>query len=336
VDLLILGGTRFLGRHLTEEALRRGYGVTLFHRGQTNAELFPEAERVLGDRAGDLAGLEGRAWDAVVDTSGYLPAHVRRSAEVLADAVGRYAFISTISVYEEWQGREIDEDAPLATIDDETAAGITAVEQITGETYGALKARCEEVVREVFGNRALIVRPGLIVGPHDPTDRFTYWPARIARGGEVLAPGDPSSEVQFVDARDLAEWTLDLVEAGATGTYNATGPAEPLTMGAFLDVTRQAVGGDAALTWVHDAFLQGQEVGPFVEMPLWIPGGDMRISIRRAREAGLTFRPLADTIRDTLAWDRTRGDEKGERRAGLSPEREQALLARWSAEREGA
>lgn len=342
--LLVLGGTVFLGRHLVEEALARGHEVTLFTRGQHGSELFPEAERLRGDRDGDLEALRGRAWDAAIDTSGYVPRVVRAAAALLADAVETYAFVSSISVYRDFSRLGMDETAPAATLEDETT------EEVTGETYGALKALCEGEVERALPGRTLIVRPGLIVGPHDPTGRFTYWPARIARGGEVLAPTPPERPVQIIDGRDLAAWMLTMVERRAAGVYQAAGPAEPLTMGGLLDtcveVCRTEVGGtDAQITWVDEAFLQEHGVGPWVELPLWIPSSDESergldaVDCSRAIGAGLRFRPLSVTTRDTLRWDTARraageseaapGSGPERMPAGLDPTREAELLQAW-------
>jgi 2'-hydroxyisoflavone reductase len=329
MKLLILGGTVFLGRHLVDAALVRGHEVTLFNRGQHNAGLYPEVEQLRGDRDGGLDALRGRRWDAAIDTSGYVPRVVRASAELLAGAVDRYVFISSISVYPHFHTLGLDETAPVGTLEDPT------VEEVTGETYGPLKALCEQAVEAALPGRALVIRPGLIVGPHDPTDRFTYWPVRVARGGEVLAPGRPDRHTQFVDARDLAEWTVRMVEDGQIGTFNATGPAEPLAFGALLDACR-ALGGDARITWVDEAFLAEQEVGPWIELPLWIPESDLDtlgfsdVSIAKAREAGLSFRPLEGTLRDTLAWAAGLPANRAWR-AGLKLEREAELLAAWHA-----
>lgn len=326
MNLLIIGGTRFVGRHIVENALERGHTLTLFNRGQSNPGLFPQVEEIHGDRDGDLGLLEGRHWDAVIDTSGYIPRIVRASAEFLGQATDNYVFISTISVYRDPLTPHSDEDAPLATTDDPHA------EEVTGSNYGALKVLCERAVSDVYGSRALIIRPGLIVGPHDPTDRFTYWPVRIARGGEVLAPGDPSTPVQFIDARDLAEWTVRQVEARQSGTYNATGPADLLTREQVLLTCRETTDSDAQFVWVDDDFLLEHDVAPFTEMPLWIPGeeaaGYGTVQIQRALNDGLTFRPLPVTIVDTLSWASSRG-EAYEWHGGLSAQREQALLDAW-------
>jgi 2'-hydroxyisoflavone reductase len=328
MNLLILGGTVFLGRHLVEAALARGHAVTLFNRGQHNPDLFPEVERLRGDRDGDLQALEGRRWDAVVDTCGYVPRVVRASAEMLAPNVDHYTFISSISVYADTSKPGIDEQAPVGTLDDPTT------EEVTGESYGPLKALCEQAAEVTMPGRVLNIRPGLIVGPHDPTDRFTYWVRRVAEGGEVLAPGDPDAPVQVIDARDLAGWTIRMIEQRQTGVFNATGPAERLRMADLLTTCRQVSRSDATFVWLDDAFLLEAGAGPWIEVPLWIPATDgqsdglLDIDIAKARAAGLTFRDIADTVRDTLAWDRTRPADT-ERRAGLAPERERALLQAW-------
>ncbi len=317
MKLLVLGGTKFLGRHLVDTALAGGHEVTLFNRGQTNPDLFPDAERLRGDRDGDLSALEDRSWDAVVDMSGYFPRMVRASAELLEGSVGHYTFISSISVYADLS-EPVDESSPLGTLEDET------VEEFGPEfeNYGPLKALCERAVQETFGDRSLIVRPGYIVGPHDPTDRFTYWPRRAAQGGTMLAPGPPERPVQFIDARDLAEWILRLVEQGSSGVYNATDEGVPW---------RSLVDG-ADVVWVPDEFLVEHGLGE-QELPLWsadpafsaIHEADVSAAVRE----GLAFRPVEETIRDTLDWDAGRGDY--EPAAGLSREREAELIAAWKA-----
>jgi 2'-hydroxyisoflavone reductase len=319
VRLLVLGGTKFLGRHAVDSALAAGHDVTIFTRGQTNPELFPEVEHLVGDRDGDLDALAGRSWDGVVDTSGYVPRVVRQSAELLRGAVGRYVFVSSISVYDDFS-EPVDESSPVAQLED------PATEKIM-EAYGALKAACEDVVEEVYGERSARVRAGLIVGPYDPTDRFTYWPRRIALGGDVLGPGKPDAPVQFVDARDLARWLVELAVNGPGGTCNATGPAEPLTFAQLLERARDAVGSDASVVWVDDQHVLAAEVQPWTELPLWLPGdeyaGMARADIGRALAAGLTFRPVEETVVDTLAWDRSvPGD-----RPTLAHDREQEILA---------
>lgn len=325
--ILILGGTVFLGRHLAAAALARGHAVTLFNRGRSGADLFPEAEHLRGDRDTDLSALENRTWDAVIDTCGYVPRVVRASAERLAGSVERNVFISTISVYADTSQIGITEDASTGTLTDPT------MEEVTGETYGPLKALCEAAAEAVFPGSALVIRPGLIVGPHDPTDRFAYWPRRLMRGGEVLAPGNLEAPVQAIDVRDLAEWTLQQVEAGTTGVFNATGPAQPLTMRTVLDECHAVAGTAATLTWVADEFLLEANVAPYSELPLWIPDGPehagfSRINIDKALAANLAFRPLRETVRDTLEWDASLPAEK-QRKSSLAPEREAELLARW-------
>lgn len=322
MDLLVLGGTLFLGRHVVEAALARGHRVTLFHRGTTNRGLFPAAEAVYGDRAHDLGVLAGRRWDAVIDTSAYVPRVAAASALALGEAVRTYIFVSTISVYRSPLSPGADETAPLEELPDAASEDVQA-------HYGALKAACERVIVERFGERACLVRPGLIVGPHDPTDRFTSWVARAAEGGEMLAPGDGSQPVQVIDVRDLAAWLVDLAQAGAHGTYNTTGPRAPLTMRGLLELCAAETGAGARLTWADERFLLEAGVQPWSELPLWLPGeaGLLSVDIAAALEAGLRFRPLAETVRDTLAWHRRR--PAAPLRAGLSREREADLLARW-------
>ena len=318
MKLLILGGTKFLGRHAVDAALAAGHDVTIFTRGQTNPELFPDVEHLQGDRDGDLGALEGRGWDGVVDTSGYVPRVVRQSAELLRDAVDRYVFVSSISVYDDFS-QPIDESTALAQLED------PATEDVL-EHYGALKAASETVIDEVYGDRGANVRAGLIVGPYDPTDRFTYWPRRIAAGGDVLGPGDPAAPVQFVDARDLAAWLVKLALEGPGGVFNATGPSKPLTFASLLERARAAIGSDVNVVWIDEQTLLDAEVQAWTELPLWLPGDDYagmaRADTRRARAAGLTFRPLEETVVDTLAWDRTvEGD-----RPTLPREKERTVL----------
>jgi 2'-hydroxyisoflavone reductase len=325
MKLLIIGGTVFLGRHLVESALRRGHEITLFNRGQHNPELFPEVHKIHGDRDGGLEPLAGKQWEAVIDTCGYVPRIVRASAEFLAVSVEHYTFISSISVYAEPLLPGADESASVGKLKDRKT------EQITGETYGPLKALCEQAVEKTYPGRSLIIRPGLIVGPHDPSDRFTYWPSRVARGGEVLAPSKPERQTQIIDVRDLADWTIAMVEQRANGTYNATGPAEPLTLGELLEICQQVTGSDASFTWVSDEFLLKHKVTPYTELPLWMPEQDAAwemVSIQKALQAGLKFRPLEQSVRDTLEWDRTRPAD-APRRNGLAEEREEELLKKY-------
>ena len=324
--ILVLGGGRFLGRSFADAARARGHELTLFNRGRTNPELHVGVERILGDRDGGLGALAGREWDAVVDPSGFFPRVVAASARALAGAAKSYLFVSSISVYAEPLARGMDESARVAKLADPEG------EEITGETYGGLKALCEDRVREAFGDRALIVRPGLIVGPNDTTDRFPYWPRRLARGGEVLAPGSPDAPTQYIDARDLSAWMVALLERDVTGTFHATGPAESITLGETLDRIARAVGGSARLVWMDEEFLKLQNVQPWLELPLWLPAADQAlgtVSIARALDEGLKFRPLEETARDTLAWERGLVSDTRPPSPALKPEREAELLAAW-------
>ena len=316
MKLLVLGGTRFLGRAIVEAALAGGHEVSIFTRGQTNSDLFPEAEHLTGDRDGDLAALEGGHWDTAIDTCGYYPRVVRSSTELLAGSVEHYAFISSVSVYADLSTPP-DESSAVGTMEDES------LEEMGDEFqyYGPLKALCEAEVERAFPGHALIVRPGLIVGPHDPTDRFTYWPRRLERGGEILAPAPAEEPVQFIDVRDLGEWIVRLVNERRTGTFNAVNEGLPWS---------ELLAG-ADVTWVDSSFLLEQGVGEWIELPLWIAdpafAAHARTDVSHAIEAGLTFRPLAETIRDTAEWDAKRGERK--LAAGLAPEREAELLEAW-------
>lgn len=337
MNILIIGGTVFVGRYLVEAALKRGHKVTLFNRGLHDSDLFPEVERLRGDRRTDLDVLSGRPWDVVIDTCGYTPGAVRASAQQLADCVEHYTFISSISVYADFPLAGFDENAPVGTITDEQAAeaesfdtGDRATAVSYGELYGPLKARCEQAVMETLPGRTLVIRPGLIVGPDDYTDRFTYWPARVARGGQVLAPGRANRSVRMIDVRDLAEWNIRMAEGKQTGTFNASG-ADDLTMGQLLDECKDVSRSDASFTWVSDEFLLAQGAQPWGEVPLWIPeeaNGIFAAHNTKAAASGLTFRPLSDTIRDTLEWSATRPTDVAWR-AGLNPEREQEILRAW-------
>jgi 2'-hydroxyisoflavone reductase len=325
MDLLILGGTGFLGRHLVEAALGDGHRTALFNRGLSEPGLFPEVDKIEGDREGDLSALLGRRWDAVIDTCGYVPRVVRASAGLLAGAVDHYTYISSISVYSDDVAPGADEESPVRELPDPT------VEEVTGETYGGLKALCERAAEEEMPGRVLNVRPGLISGPHDPTDRFTYWPRRIGAGGEVLAPDHEEREVQYIDVRDLASWIVEMSGLRRTGTYNATGPDYELHMGRLLEECEAVGGAGAEPVWVPEDLLQEKGVEPFTELPLWVPreyAAMLAVDCSKAIAAGLTFRPLSETIEDVLDWDRARpvGTEPA---AGLSPEREQELLRAW-------
>lgn len=324
MKILILGGTRFVGRHLVQAALSRGHGLTLFNRGVSNPGIFPNVESIHGDRAKDLDRLAGRRWDAVIDTSAYFPGVVKTSTAALKDAVDRYVFISTISVYADYAQKGIDEDYPLANMDEALA------EVPNMATYGARKVLCERAVREVYGERALILRPGYVVGPDDTTDRFTYWPVRVARGGEMLAPDRPGAPMQLIDARDLAEFALKLIEEGASGAFNVTGPDYELTIGKVLETARQVSRSDARFHWATVEFLQQNNVELMGELPLWVPdrgetAGFASIDISKATARGLRFRPLEETIRDTLEWARTLPADH-QWKAGMTEERERELL----------
>jgi 2'-hydroxyisoflavone reductase len=318
--ILVLGGTQFLGRHAVDVALARGHDVTLFNRGQTRPELFPTVEKLRGDRDGNLDSLRGRSFDAVIDTSGYVPRVVAQTLDTLGD-VGHYTFVSSISVYADCSTPPT-EASPVAQLPEPS--------EDPQVHYGALKALCEDTVRDRFPD-AFVPRPGLIVGPFDPTGRFTYWPTRIASGGEVLAPAPASHPSQVIDARDLAAWIVDAAERGVAGIYNAVGHAEPL--GAILQTCIDVTKSDAQLVWVDPSFLIEHDVGPWLELPLWLPdlefAGMTSISPERALNEGLTARPLTDTIGDTLAWA-LGGDAPPDPAAGLAPDKEQRILAAWA------
>lgn len=342
LKILILGGTGFLGPETVEYALARGHEITLFNRGRTNPHLFDNLEKLVGDRdpnVGEgLAALKGRRWDGVVDTSGYVPRIVKASAELLGPAVRQYVFISTISVYGMMRDIGINEDSSVDTMEDETNEEV-------GRFYGPLKALCEQAAEKAMPGRVTNIRPGLIVGPGDPTDRFTYWPVRIARGGEVLAPGRPSDPVQYIDVRDLAEFIIHALERDVTGVFNANGPAAPTNIAEVLYGCKAVCGGDAQFTWVDADFLAANRAAPWSHLPLWIPPTDgyegfHRVDCSRGITAGMTFRPLAETVKALLNWHRaTRPveyefgarDERNRMRPGLSAAREKELLAGWHA-----
>ena len=333
--VLILGGTRFLGVALVEAALAKGWELTLFNRGKSNPGLFKgrPLEEIHGDRnvAADVQKLAGRKWDAVIDTSGYFPRQVRAAAEVLAGNVGQYVFISSISVYASPMKAGMDETATVARLAPGT--DVDAINDIGEGNYGALKLLCEEAAEKAMPGKALNIRPGYIVGTRDGSDRFTYWPVRLRKGGEVLVPGKPSDPLQFIDVRDLGDWTIRMVEAGKNGVYNATGPKERLEMKAFLEACRKETGGKATFTWASEAKLKEAGIDAQAEFPIWVStlgeeAGIGDVSIARALKAGLTFRPLADTIQSTLAWwDSLPEERRAKARAGLAPEKEAAALA---------
>lgn len=337
MKILILGGTVFLGRYLVEAALARGHEVSMFNRGRHYPDLYPEVEKLRGERDGDLSVLRGRRWDVVIDTCGYLPHVVRASAELLADAANQYVFISSLSVYADFVAG-MDETAPVKTMTAEqlseaasTETGDRATARTYGSLYGPLKALSEQAAEGAMPGRVLIIRPGVIVGPHDYSDRFTYWVHRVAQGGDGLAPGRPDRQVQFIDVRDFAEWTVRMIEASQIGVFNANGPDHPLTMLRVLEESKAVSGSDAHFIWMSESFLADSGVTPWSEIPLWMPEEYDRLKhagFSKALAAGLTFRPLSDTIRDTLAWAATRPPDL-QWQAGLRPEREQQLLQSW-------
>lgn len=327
MKVLVLGGTGFLGPEIVESLIARKHEVTLFNRGKSKPKLFPDIETLIGDRNSDLKALEGRAWDVVIDVPASLPSWVIKTTELLKRNVARYIFVSTISVFDDYSKVGIAEDGSKF----EAPASVDSETKVTNETYGALKVRCEDIVNAAYGKNATIVRPGLIVGPNDPTDRFTYWPVRVDRGGDILVPGNGSSLVQFVDSRDLGAFIAQLADDGHTGTYNATGPASPLRFDEFVYGCRAATSSQVKFVWADEQFLLDNDVGPFMEMSLWVPGDDMKgfmaIDCSKARSVGLSFRPLAETARDTIAWAKTR-PESYKWGAGLDAEKEKALLAK--------
>ncbi len=332
--ILILGGTGFLGPATVRVAQARGHTLTLFNRGKSRTELFPDVERLQGDRYSDISALKGREWDVVIDNFAYVPRVVTEAAELLKDAVKQYVLISSISVYPHYTKPEMDETAPLATVDPAIVEQIPTHREVK-EHYGAMKALCEQAAEKVMPGRVLNIRPGLIVGPEDPSDRFTYWPVRVARGGEVLAPNSEKDFVQVIDVRDLAEWLVHCVEQRTMGVFNADRPAGSLTIGELLATCKQVSGSDARFTWVPTAFLAEQKVEPWSDMPVWAPveGEDVgfgQISTKKAAAAGLKHRPLSETVRDTLAWFQTLPEERRQTmRAGISPEREAQVLQAW-------
>jgi 2'-hydroxyisoflavone reductase len=328
----MLGGTGFLGPQTVEAALRRGHKVTLFNRGKTRPGLFPELEKLHGDRdKDDLKALEGRKWDAVVDTSANVPRWVRKAAEVLGSNISHYVYISSVSVYSDLSKPGADETAPVSTIDD------PATEKIDARTYGALKALSEKAAETAMPGKVTVVRPGLIVGPEDPSDRFTYWPVRVARGGEVLAPGSAEDPVQLIDVRDLGEFLVRLIGQRSIGVFNALGPDRSLSMGDMLGACKEASRSNAVFTWADAEFLQKQGVQAWSDMPAWVPSsgetaGFAKVSNARALKAGLTFRPIGDTAKATLDWFQTLPEARRTKlRAGLTPERETKVLAAWKA-----
>ena len=340
LNILILGGTGFTGPFQVKYALDRGHKVTVFNRGKTHpGELDQPAEQLIGDRNGQLEALKGRKWDVCIDIPTTLPVWVRDAAQILQGNVPRYVFISTISVFSDVSKPNMDENGPLAEY-----KGADPMKE-TQDTlranlglYGPLKVQSEKEAEKWFPGKALIIRPGLIVGPGDESDRFTYWPVRIEKGGEVLAPGTPNDPVQYIDARDLAEWVIRMVEQGTVGTFNATGPDYKLTMGKMFDEIKAATKSNATFTWADADFLRAQKVRAWSDMPTWVPPkgdsiGFSQINCQKAISKGLTFRSIGDTTKATLEWfHKQPADRQAKMRAGLTAERETAVLAAWHAQ----
>jgi 2'-hydroxyisoflavone reductase len=337
--ILILGGTGFIGPYQVRYAVERGHQVTVFNRGRRQADLPDGVEHLQGDRNGDLAALQGRRWDVAIDNPTTLPVWVRDAGAVLRDSVDHYVFVSTISVYSGFGQAGMTEDSPLAPYGgaDPMAETLETFRESPGALYGPLKALAEAEAERWFPGRTTVVRPGLIVGPGDPTDRFTYWPVRVARGGTVLAPNTPADPVQVIDARDLSEWIVRLVEQRSFGVFNGTGPSPEMGFGSMLEAMRPLATGAVDFEFVPHDFLEAQGVRPWSDLPAWVPpagemGGMLRVSIARALAAGLTFRPISRTAADTLEWHRTLPAERQARlMAGLPAEREQAVLHAWTA-----
>ncbi|HQY21076.1 MAG TPA: epimerase [Ignavibacteria bacterium] len=325
MNLLILGGTIFLGKHIVNAAIENGHTVTLFNRGQHNPEWFPDLEKIKGDRDGDLSGLKGRKFDGVIDTCGYIPRIVRKSAEFLKDSTGHYTFISSISVYNNDDVPGSNENSETGVITDDN------VEKMTMENYGPLKVLCENEVMDVFGENSSIVRSGLIVGDGDFSDRFTYWIHRISKGGKVIVPVSKINNVQFIDVKDLAEWTLKLTEEKISGVFNSTGPLEALSLNTFVNKCKEFSGSDAEFIYMDEKFLLDEGVIPYQDLTLWLPEdsfGMNNVDISKAKNAGLKIRPLEKTLKDTAEYDLTRGPDF-KLRTGLSDEKEKELLEKW-------
>ncbi|MGI9054526.1 MAG: NAD-dependent epimerase/dehydratase family protein [Pyrinomonadaceae bacterium] len=337
MKILIIGGTKFLGRHLLDAALKNDHEVTLFNRGKKYAdEEIADVEQLHGDRHFDLEKLGGKTWDAVIDTCGYLPQTVKASAEFLSDKVGQYVFISSGSVYSDTRKPDYDETTETAKLSEEQIEKFENIDLnqelnglVLGESYGALKVLCEQAAESAMPNRVLNVRAGMIVGAFDWTDRFSYWVMRVAQGGKILAPGTPENFVQLIDARDLSEWIIKMIEENATGIFNITSKPFELTFGKMLDVIKTATGSDAEFVWADEKFLNENEVAPWSEMPFYLPASNesdrnfLTMNVNKALSKGLTFRPLQETVRDVLDWRKTQDFEM---RAGISAEREKELL----------
>ena len=331
MKILIIGGKRFLGIALVEALLKAGHTPTLFNRGLTNPELFPKVKQLIGDREKDLDVLKRRKWDAVIDTCGYLPHVVKQSAEFLSTRCEMYVYISSISVYRDFANPDIDEDYELAQLEDPED------KENTGAAYGPLKALCEYEIQQHFKGKVLVIRPGLIVGPNDPTDRFTYWPWRVSLGGDILVPAPPSSNLQFIDVRDLAAFIIKLTEKQQEGVYNVVGPKRPGNFGSLLVACREAALSDANFVWVAEPFLLRQEIAPWTELPLWVPttdpvfSGFFNINNTKAVKEGLKFRALSETVTDILEWLETQPKSR-KLKAGLALAKEAKLLQKYQDE----
>lgn len=330
--LLILGGTRFLGPAVVQIAQQLGYEITLFNRGKSNPERFEgDVTKLVGDRdTGDLSALEGGKWDLVIDTSGYVPAHVKQSAELLAKSVGHYVFISTLSVYQQSFGQLVTEKSPVGTIEAEVAAQIKSIKDVFKmmPAYGPLKAMCEQEAEKAMPGRVTTIRPGVIVGRDDPTDRFLYWAIRVSQGGEVLCPGNPDADVQFTDVRDIAKFALDFGAAGTSGVFNAQGFDGKVTMQELLHGCKIVLGSNTSFTWVPDEFLLERKVRPFVELPFWLPTKyNMVFDNQLGIDAGMKFRPIGESILEAVAWHwEVRDDSYKWGTYGMQPEREKEVL----------
>lgn len=331
MKILILGGTQFVGLHLTQAALDAGHEVTLFNRGRTNTDLFPEVEKLVGDRnePGGYQALKDRTWDAVVDVTSYFPRQVSEALEILSGSIEHLTYISTISVYAE-MGQPINEESPLAQLDDPTT------EEVTGGSYGGLKVLCEQEAEKGMPGKTLIIRPTYVIGPHDHTDRFTYWLTRTAKGGEMIAPGSPDENLRVIDGRDLAEWTIRLIEAKQIGAYNGVGPDYDLTFGEVLETAKKLSGSDAQFVWVSQEFAEENDLLENT-LPLWNPGPDYagmrKSSNEKSVAAGLAYRPMEDVIKETLEWRVTASEDAITYQVGIDSEKEAELIEKWKARR---
>ena len=345
LNILILGGTGFIGPHMVHEALRRGHNVTLFNRGRTNSALFPDLELLVGDRDNGLDALKGREWDAVVDNSGYVPRHVADSANLLSTSVSHYLYVSSVAAYAAMSGNltapdyadvdvtNTEYDSPLVTMPDES------IEEVSTETYGPLKVLCERAVNDAMGEeRVTILRPTWVAGPGDRSDRFTYWPVRVARGGEMLVPGTPTDRLQIVDVRDMANFVVDSLEQRIVGIYNMVAPPLSYSMGDLMDDCQAVAATKVDATWVDLPFVQANDLQKNNALPIWAPESgntrnDALVNGDRSFSKGMKTRPSRETTRDTLAWWRTLSEERRNNiKAGLDSDREKALLASWHAQ----